>query len=125
MVAVVGVHGADDAEIVNALADFGEDLADFEAGLAVAFELPGRAHERAAGTVGADLGAGHGLAIVLSQGGLGVEGIYLRHAAIQKQEDDVFGFGGEMGCGLQDALRTHQAEAAAELPEKLSPVKHS
>ena len=47
MIRDVRVHRADDADVVDALADLGEDLADFDAGLAVLLELERRLEEPA------------------------------------------------------------------------------
>ena len=40
------------------------------------------------------LPGGHGLAVILSEHRLGVEGVHLRRAAVEEQEDDVLGLGG-------------------------------
>ena len=128
VVAVIRMHGADEAEVVDSLSDLRENLADLEARLAVALELPRTAHKGAAGAVRPDFGAGHGLAIVLGEGGLVVESVDLRHATVQKKKDDVFGLGREVRLAvwlrLQHALEGAEAEAAAECFEKFASWKH-
>jgi hypothetical protein len=65
VVDVVGDHGADDAEVVDAACGVGEEFGDFDAGLAVLFEFPGGGEEVAG--FGADqLGhfEGEGFAVV-------------------------------------------------------------
>ncbi len=78
----VGIHGADDATIVNARTEFGKDFADFDAALAVAVEFERRAEEAAGFALGFEIAGGHGLAAVFLEQRFGVEGIDLRGAAV-------------------------------------------
>ena len=78
----VGIHGANHAAIVNALTQFGENLADFDAALAAAMKLERRAEEAAGFAFGFEVAGGHGLAAVLLEQRFGVEGIHLRRAAV-------------------------------------------
>ncbi len=92
----IGVHGADDGEVIGAFADVGEEFTDLEAGLAVALEGEG-------GTEG---GAGFAfcfeverefLAVPAGEFRFGVEGIDVGDAAIGEDMDDAFGFGWKVG----------------------------
>ena len=110
MIAIVRMHRANDAKIVDAAGDLGKDLTYFETGLAVALKLPRRAHQRATGAVRTDLRPGHGLSVIFRERGLWIERVHLRHAAIEKKKDDVLRFGRKVrlagGVGLQHALQT-------------------
>ena len=97
MIGDIGVHGADDAEVVGAGGDVGEDVGDFEAALAVALELVWRPHEGAGLAFGAEVFARHGLAMEAVEFGFGVEGVDLGRAAVGEDVDDVFGFSAELG----------------------------
>lgn len=97
MIGDIGVHGADDAEVVGAGGDVGEDVGDFEAALAVALELVGRPHEGAGLAFGAEVFARHGLAMEAVEFGFGVESVDLGGAAVGEDVDDVFGFAAELG----------------------------
>ena len=96
VIPVVGVHRADDADVVDVRANLRKNLADLDAALSALLEFEWRAHQVPRRAVGFDLRTGHRLAIVLDQHGLGVESVHLRHAAVQKQKDDTFGFGRKM-----------------------------
>ena len=97
MVGPVRIHGTDHAAIVDAGADFRKDIADLNAALAVLLEAEGRFQQVAGLALGLQIAGGHGLAVVLIEHRLGVEGIHLRGAAVQKKEDDAFRFGREVG----------------------------
>ena len=96
VVRAVRVHGADDADIVDALAQIREDLADLDAALSEFFELEGRLEQVTRLALGFQIGCGHGLAVILGQHRLGVESVHLRGPAIEEQEDHSLGFGSEM-----------------------------
>jgi hypothetical protein len=105
-------HRTDDREVVGAGADVRKQLTDGKAGLTVALELPGRRHDVAVLVEHRAVdGDGHGLAGVLDEAGLGVEGIDVGDAAGHVAEDDVFDFGGEVGFGLRQAGEGQGAEA--------------
>src|SRR5687768_6456084 len=105
------LHGADETEVVSALADVGEEFGDGEAGLAVVFEFPGGGEEgfeldaMGGGDVFGD-GVGAGFAVEILEGGFGVEGVDLGDAAAHEEDDDGFGGGVEMraGSGSQKIL---------------------
>ena len=132
-----GVDGADDADVVDALADVGEELADFDAALAVALELEGRLHEGAGLALVAEVAAGHGLAVVLGEHGLGVEAVDVRQAAVHEEEDDVLCLGlevrvldhpraggiGDVSLGdrlSDDAGEAHHGESATDFAKSIT-----
>ena len=86
-------HGADDGEVVGAMAQVGEEAADVEAALAMLLEFEGAGEDFA---VVVELGAfdfdGHGLTGFFFEAWFGVEGVNVRDAAGHVAEDDVFGF---------------------------------
>lgn len=90
-------YGADDTDVVDALADVGKELADFDAALAVLFEFEGGLHERASFALVAEVATGHGLTVVLGEHWLGVEAVDVGEATVHEEEDDVLGSGFEVG----------------------------
>jgi hypothetical protein len=96
---VVRAHGADDAEVIDALGDVGEEATDFGAALAMGLELPerfGQVHGvvalAALPFVDADRFTG-----IAEEERFGIEGIDVGDAAVAEDEDDAFGFGLEEG----------------------------
>ena len=61
----IGVHRADDGDVVDRLGDVAEDVADFDAALAVLAELEGRRQRGAGRPLGRQRAAGQRLAGVL------------------------------------------------------------
>ena len=96
VIAVVRVHGPDHAEVVDEAADPGEDFGHQDAALTPSPESERGLHQVAGGAVGPDLGAGHGFPVVPVQLRFGVEAVHLGEAAVEEEEDHVFGTGGEM-----------------------------
>ena len=98
MIGHVGVHRADDAEVVGVrTGGSGEQLADLQTALPVPAKLERRAHGGAGLALGAEVGARQRLSVVLRQQGLGVERVDVRRAAVHEQVDDLLGPGGELG----------------------------
>ena len=132
MIGDIGVHGADDAEVVGAGGDVREDVGDFETALAVALEFVGRPHERAGFAFGAEVFAWHGLAVEAVEFRFGVEGVNLGGAAVGEDVDDVFGFAAELGgvgdervgrggfCGGEEGLGGDGTEAHAAALEEVA-----
>ena len=89
----VGMHGVDDAEIVDALRHVGKELADPAAGLAMALELEGRFHQALGLALGLDVHGRGALAVVLLQQRLVVEGVHVGDAAVHQQMNHAFGPG--------------------------------
>ena len=122
MIGHVGVHRANDAQVVNVrLGRAGEELAHLDAALAVLLERERRAQGRTGFALGAKSRPGKRLAVVLRQHRLGVERIDVRRAAIHEQMDDLFGPRGEMRrLGRQRPERSEQSVTQRE-PCELSP----
>ncbi len=105
----VGGHGVDDAEIIGVFGDVGEEAGNPEAAFAVPFEFPFGGHE--VGSAVASGGGGGGFASVGDEFGFVVEGVDVGGGSLHAEEDDVFGFSGEVGglggeraacnCGLR------------------------
>ena len=81
-------HGADHGEVVGEGTDFGEHLADFQAGTAHRGELKRRAHGHAT--------AGKGFTIEGAEGGFGIPGVNVGGRTLGKDVDDALGFTGEV-----------------------------
>ena len=92
----VGMHGVDDAEIVDALSHVGKELADPAAGLAMALELEGRLHQALGLALGLDVHGRGALAVVFLQQRLVVEGVHVGDAAVHQQVDHSLGPGGKV-----------------------------
>jgi hypothetical protein len=135
----VGVHRADDADVVGAGAHVREELAHFEATLAVAREAERRLHQRAGLAFGGHGAARERLAVILRQHRLRIEAVHLRQPAVHEEEDDVFrargmvqalrelrrrGLAGGEAGGLErvadQAGERHHAEAAADATERVA-----
>lgn len=116
----VGIHGPDDAKLVDYLAHFGENLADFDAALPVFLETVGRGHQIAGNpSLGDDFGAGHGLAVTPLQFRFRVKSIEMGNPAVEEQENDVPCFRREVRCtqtlrgpGLQHVCQPQRTESA-------------
>jgi len=104
VIGAVGVHGTDHADVVDALADIGEYLAELDAALSEFLELKWGLQQVAGFALGLQVGGGHRLAVVLGEHRLGVEGVHLAWAAVEKQEDYALGFGGEVRRGVSSRL---------------------
>ena len=92
----VRVHGTNDTDIVNALPDVVENLTHLDSALSISAEFEGGTQEVARRPFGGRVPAGEGLAMILIQRRLGIEGVNLGEAAVQKKEDHVLGAGWEM-----------------------------
>ncbi len=109
MVDRLGVHRADDAEVVGDFAGVRQEVAVFDAGLAVFLEVGERAGERERGLIAAHARQalpltnriGKRLKVAFTQQGLGVEGFELRRAARLEEVDDALGLGREVRAAGQ------------------------
>ena len=88
-----------DAQVVGVLCRVRKKAADFETALAVLGELKRRLHQVADGAIvrADDHVALVRRAVVFRQRRFGIERIHLAGSPVHKQEDDVLGFGGEVG----------------------------
>src|SRR3954464_7415705 len=96
---IEGGPRADHAEVVGDVGQLGEELADFQAGFAVALEFKWRWIEAAGGALGAEIDRVGPLAGVFFEGRLGVKRIDLRGAAGQEEDDVGPGARGELRLG--------------------------
>ena len=92
----VGVHRADHGDFVDARGDMREEFADLDTGLTVFFEFERRAERSAGFPLGLEV-EGERFAVVFRESWFRVEGVDLGRAAVGKNVDDAFGFGGEVG----------------------------
>lgn len=92
MVRHVGLHAADEAELVRVRGDLREQLADPQAALAALLELPHRGHELARG----HLAFADGFARVFRQLGFVIKAVHMRWPAVHAEEKHALGLGGEM-----------------------------
>ncbi len=93
----VGVHGANDAHVVHALGRVGKQVADWNAALAVLLEGESRCQGGSGRCAGSQAIDREFFTVVSGEGWLGVEGVHVRHAAVQKYVYDPLGFCGEVG----------------------------
>jgi hypothetical protein len=91
----IGVHRADDGDLVDARGDMREEFADLDAGLPVFFERERRAVGGAGFALGLEIERER-FAVVFVQRRFGVEGVDLGRTAVGENVDDAFGLGGEM-----------------------------
>ena len=96
-----GVHGVDEAEVIDMLGDVREEAADPAAGLAVLFEIPEGFEEFALAlfseSLFADADEVEGLAVAFDEFGFVVEGIDMAGAAGHEEKDNALGAAGKYG----------------------------
>ena len=123
-------------DVVDAFADVREQLADFEAALAVVLELERRSHQVAGLALGFRIAARERHAVIIFERRLAVERIDVREAAIERVEIRFFARGAKCGArtacvlpasaraigqGLTDrACQTDHAEAAADAAQSFT-----
>ena len=93
MVRHIGVHRANDGNVVNTPADMGKNLADFDAALAVSFEFVRRGKRRAGFPFGFQILHRQLFAGVFFQRRFGIEGVHVRRPAVGENMNHMFGFG--------------------------------
>ena len=91
-------HRSDDAKIIGAVADMGEQVADRDAALARVFEGPRRFHQRPGFFVGESERALHRqrLTVIAIEPRLGIERIDARGTTVHEQKDHTFGAGSKV-----------------------------
>ena len=133
---VVGMDGANHAQIIGPRTDVREQVADGQAALTVLLELPGRLQQVArAGELHPRFLAGKRLAVVPLQRRLGIKRVHLRRAAVHEQEDDPLGLRLEVrrshrqgsavafiapGLRTQQSPQRQQAEPVGGLPQHVA-----
>ncbi len=107
----VGIHRADDAQVVDMLSRrAGEEITHFDAALAILPEGEGRAQGCAGLALGAQVGRGKRLAVVLRQQWLGIECVDVRRTAVHEEVDNLLCLRGKVR-----RLRCHGAERSGWL----------
>ena len=107
-----GVHRADDAQVVDAVAQMGQQVADEDAALAARPEAEWRGIQPAGGAFGADFDVARPLACELVDFGLGVKQVDVRRAAVHEEEDHAFGAGRKVRLRTRRAQRLGRREIA-------------
>ena len=97
----LGVHGVDEAKVIDVLGNVRKEAADPTPGLAVLFEIPEGLKELALALfsegVFADADEVEGLSVAFDEFGFVVEGIDMAGAARHEEEDDALGAAGKDG----------------------------
>ena len=119
MVRHVGVHRADDAQVIDARRDVWEDLADLDPALAVLAESVGRGEGGPGTAFGAEILARQHLAGVPVERRLGIEGVDVRRPTVHEQVDDAFRLGREVRPARRErrqvgTVRSHTLRSGAE-----------
>lgn len=96
MIRHIRVHGTNHADVINVRGDVREEVADFDAALAVRLELEGRLKGRARLALGLEIVHRQRLAVELGEHGLGIKGVHVRRPAVGEDVDDAFGLGGKL-----------------------------
>ena len=123
MVGHVGLHRTDHRDVVDALADVGKDLADFDPALSVALELEGRPHDGPGSAFGDQVHAlGELLAVVFVEGRFGVERIDVGRTAAQEQVNHALGLGGKVWLPRRQR-GVEAAGRACRVPERIAPSR--
>jgi len=88
----IGLHRADDGNVVNTLGDVRKDLADFDAALAVSLKFERGGHDRAGLAFGREVHRGRKFfAGVFRESRLGIERVEMRGAAPHEQVNHPLG----------------------------------
>jgi len=120
MVWHVCLHGTDHRDVVDALADVGKNLTDFDPALTVALELERRPENGTGPAFGYQVHApGKFLAVVFVEARFVVEGIDVGRTAVQEQVNHAFGLGGKVWLlGRQRGVEV--AGRARCVPERIA-----
>jgi len=97
VVGVVGVHRADDAEVVDVPGRVRQQLADRQAALAAGLKLVRHRHAAAGGIFRAEIDFLRPLPRELVESRLGIEKVPLKRPAVHEELNDPFGTGLKMG----------------------------
>ena len=88
MINLLGMHGTNDADVIDDRTNVGKEIADGQPARAVTAEGPRRSHQMARCRELSRRIEGQRFAGALIQDGLGVECVNVRDAAVHEQEDD-------------------------------------
>jgi hypothetical protein len=126
----VRVHRADDRDVINAPGDVGEQIADFDAALAVIFKLEWRLKRRAGAALGFEIVHRQRLAVEFGENRFGIKRVNVRRSAIGKNVNDALGLARKMrGVRRQRTIACHfvsqRARAEQVRAEQLRQPQHA
>ncbi len=114
----VGVHRADDADVVDALRGLRENLAHFDPALPVFFEVVRRLVSRAGFPLGLQMLQRDALPVHRRELRFRVKGVHVRRSAVHEQVDDALRFAGKMRRARRERI---EARSGVRLhPERLA-----
>ncbi len=93
----IGVGGANNGDVVNALGNVREEVADLNPALAILAELERRRQSGAGFSFGGQIAAGKFFAGVLGEHRLGIEGIDVGWPTVEEDVNNMLGLGGKVG----------------------------
>ena len=93
----IGMHGADDNEVIGAGGDIWKEIADFEAALSVFREAKGGAKRGAGSSFRFEVFHGKGFSMEAGEFWLWIESVHVSRSAIGEEVDEVFGFPRKVG----------------------------
>src|SRR6266446_10876712 len=96
MIRCIGVHRPDEAEIIDVLRSFREDLADLDAALTVRLELKWRRQRASRWAFGGEIPSRNYFLRPLCQRRFWVESVHVRRPAIQINVNDTLGARGKL-----------------------------
>ena len=125
MIRNIGIHRADDTNIIDALGDAREQITDLNAALAVLLKLERRLKRCAGFPFRFQVVHRQGLTVEFGKNRLGIERVYVRRTAIGEDVNDALGFAWK----LRDARRKWAVVAnfvrQQAWSEQLSEPQHS
>ena len=110
MVRDIGVHRANDSDLIDRFGDMREELADLDPALPMATEFERRTEGRAGFSLGAQVFYRQLLAVQFIELGLRVEGVDVGGTSVHEEVDDPLRLRGEGGRARQ--ARQRQGPAA-------------
>ena len=130
------IHRAHHRDVIGELRGLREDLADFEAALAVGLELEGRGKRRAGLALGEEIFVGQLFPGIFRKRGLGVERVHMRRPTVEEEVDDALGATGEVrrlwrkrtnrlrrARRRQQTREAHRAHAHAAAREEVAAIE--
>ncbi len=119
-----GIHRPHPADVVGDFAQVRPQFAQIHSALAVLFEREGRFHQLAGTTLGFDIAAGQGMAVVFFERGLGIEAIHRRATPVHEQKDDAFDALRVVQMPGHDAAIGRRNSGARQRPSQHSRERH-
>ena len=113
MIRHIGLHGADDTYVINALGDVRKKFTHLDAAPSVFLKLERRLKRRAGAAFGGEIINRQWFAVELGEDRLGIKRVHVRRTAVGKDVDDALGLGGKMR-----SMRGERAIAGDLLPQR-------